>query len=193
MVESMKRFVGPFAVAAALLVVVHVTGLHLLGRSWIAADGVVRLWEGHAFSVNMSQELTDWYSFSHIIHGFIFYGLLKWIAPGLPVPMRLLIAMGVEITWEMAENSPMVIEAYRRQALAAGYVGDSILNSVSDLAMMCTGFVIAWRVRTRYVIALALAFEILTAVVIRDGLFFNVLNFALPLKAVHAWQSGAPR
>jgi hypothetical protein len=182
-----------FVIAAALLVAAQVTMLHALGRTWIAADGVVRLWEGHPFSVRTSQELTDWYSFSHIIHGFIFYGVLTLVAPRLPLGARLLIAMGVEVSWEMAENSPFVIEAYRRQALAAGYVGDSILNSVSDTVMMCTGFLLASRLRARWIVALALCFELFTAVMIRDGLFFNILNFALPLQAVHDWQSGAPR
>jgi hypothetical protein len=182
-----------FLIAAVLLVAAQVAVLHTLGRTWIAADGVVRLWEGHPFSVRTSQELADWYSFSHIIHGFIFYGVLTLAAPRLPLGARLLIAMGVEVSWEMAENSPFVIAAYRKQALAAGYVGDSILNSVSDVVMMGTGFLVASRLRARYVIALALAFEIFTAVMIRDGLFFNILNFAVPLQAVHDWQAGAPR
>jgi hypothetical protein len=181
-----------FLLAAALLAV-HVTTLHLLGQPWIAADGVVRLWESNPFSPHMSQELADWYSFSHLIHGFIFYGLLKLIAPRLPLPARLLLALGVEVSWEIAENSPLVINAYRKQALAAGYVGDSILNSLSDVVMMVTGFLVASRLRARYVIALALAFEIMTAVMIRDGLFFNVLNFAWPIAAVHQWQAGAAR
>ena len=173
---------------AALLLAIHVTTLHLLGQPWIAADGVVRLWESDPFSPRMSQELADWYSFSHIIHGFLFFWLTRWLVPRLPLAARLLICMGVEIGWEIAENSPFVINQYRKQALAAGYVGDSILNSVSDVVMMCTGFLIASRLRARYVIALALAFEIMTAVVIHDGLFFNVLNFVYPVQAIHDWQ-----
>ena len=141
----------------------------------------------------MSQELADWYSFSHIIHGFIFYGLLRLAAPWLPLPARLLIAMGIEIGWEIAENSPLVINAYRQQALAAGYTGDSILNSVSDTTMMAAGFFIASRLPARYVVALAIALEIFTAAMIRDGLTFNVLNFVAPVKAIHDWQAGAPR
>jgi hypothetical protein len=103
----------------------------------------------------------------------------------------LLIAMGVEIGWEIAENSPFVIDAYRRQALAAGYVGDSILNSVSDTVMMSCGFFIASRLRTAYVVALGIAFELMTGFMIRDGLALNILNFAVPIQAVHEWQSGA--
>ena len=176
---------------AALLFAIHITTLHLLGQPWIAADGVVRLWESDPFSPRMSQELADWYSFSHLIHGFILFWLTRRLFPRLPLPARLLVCMGVEISWEIAENSPFVIHQYRKQALAAGYVGDSILNSVSDVVMMCTGFLVASRLRGRTVIALALAFEIMTAVVIHDGLFFNLLNFAHPMQAMHDWQAGA--
>jgi uncharacterized membrane protein len=182
---------GAFALGAALLVAAQVTALHALGQPWIAADGVVRLWESDPFSARMSQELADWYSFSHLIHGFIFYGLLRLAAPRLPVAARLLIATGVEIGWEIAENSPFVIDAYRKQALAAGYVGDSILNSVSDAVMMACGFLIASRLRTAYVVALAVTFELLTAFTIRDGLALNILNFAVPMQVVHEWQAGA--
>ena len=179
--------------AAALLIAFQIGILHHAGQPWIAADGVIRLWANDPFSPHMSQELLDWYSFSHLIHGFIFFGLLKWIAPRLPLSTRLLIAMGIEIGWEIAENSPFVINAYRRQALAAGYVGDSILNSVSDTVMMSTGFLIASRLRARVVIALALAFELFTTVMIRDGLAFNILGFVAPSKAINDWQLGAKR
>ena len=121
----------------------------------------------------------------------MFFWLTRWLFPRLPLPARLLICMGIEIGWEIAENSPLVINAYRKQALAAGYAGDSILNSVSDVVMMSTGFLVASRLKARYVIALALAFEIMTAITIRDGLFFNILNFAYPVKAIHDWQAGA--
>jgi Protein of unknown function (DUF2585) len=187
------RHIELFLIAAVALFAIHITTLHLLGQPWIAADGVVRLWESDPFSPRMSQELADWYSFSHLIHGFIFFWLTRWLAPGLPLLVRLLICMGVEISWEIAENSPFVINQYRKQALAAGYNGDSILNSVSDVTMMCTGFLIASRLKARYVIALALAFEIMTAITIRDGLFFNILNFTHPIQAVHDWQAGAKR
>ena len=179
-----------FAGVAASLLAIHITTLHLLGQPWIAADGVIRLWESDPFSPRMSQELLDWYSFSHIIHGFIFFWLSRLFFPRWPLLARLLVCMSVEIGWEIAENSPFVINAYRRQALAAGYAGDSILNSVSDVVMMCSGFFIASRLRAAYVVALALGFEIMTALVIRDGLALNILNFALPIQAVHDWQAG---
>lgn len=175
----------------ALLLAVQVIALHFLGRPWIAADGVVRLWEGDPFSARVSQELTDWYSFSHIIHGFIFYGLLRWLAPGLPLATRLLIALAAEAGWEIAENTPVLIRAYHRQVLAEGYAGDSIVNSVADTAMMMLGFLAAARLKARYVVALAVCFELFTTAMIRDGLTLNVLNFVAPMKAVRDWQAGA--
>ena len=185
-----------YSIAAATLVCIQIAVLHSLGQPFIAASGRILLWVNDPFSPDMSQQLADWYSFSHIIHGFIFFGLLRLVAPRLPLGIRFLIAMGIEIGWEIAENSPAVIQHYRQQALAAGYVGDSILNSVSDTVMMSTGFFFASRVLGRYVIALALGFEIFTAVAIRDNLTLNVINLIAPshwalITAIHHWQSGA--
>jgi len=170
--------------------------LHSFGQPLVAASGRISFWVSNPFSPEMSQQLADWYSFSHVIHGFIFFGLLQLAAPRLPVAARLLMAMTIEIGWEIAENSPTVIQHYREQALAAGYVGDSILNSLSDTLMMCTGFLIASRVRARYVVMIALVFEIFTAVMIRDNLTLNIINLTAPaqwapIQAIHNWQAGA--
>lgn len=184
------------AIAAVALIGIQIAVLHALGQPFIAASGLILLWVNDPFSPEMSQQLADWYSFSHIIHGFIFFGILRLIAPRLPLGVRLLLAMGIEIGWEITENSPAVIQHYRQQALAAGYVGDSILNSVSDTVMMSAGFLFASRVPARYVIVLAVAFEIFTAVMIRDNLTLNVINLIAPsgwapIIAIHDWQAGA--
>ena len=182
-------------VAAAQLAI-QATVLHHFGQPWIAASGHIKLWVGNPFSPDNSQQLTDWYSFSHIIHGMIFFWLLRWLAPGLPLPARLLAAMGIEIAWEITENTPVVIQHYRQQALAAGYVGDSILNSLSDTAMMSAGFWLASRVRAPAVIGLAVALELFTAVMLRDYLSLNVIILLAPsgwalIRAIHDWQSAA--
>ena len=184
-----------FAAGAGLLIGIQVAILHGFGQPWIAASGHILLWVGDPRSPDTSQQLADWYSFSHIIHGFIFFGVTKLIAPRLPFGARLLMAMAVEIGWEALENSPAVIRHYRQQALAAGYVGDSILNSVCDTLTMATGFFIASRLRPRFVVALALVFEVFTACVIRDNLTLNVLNLVAPaqwapIRAIHDWQAG---
>ena len=183
-----------YAIAAAVLVAVQVLVLHLMGQPFLAASGKILFWVGNPYSPDTSQQLSDWYTFSHIIHGFLFYGLTKLAAPRLPWQARLLIAMGIEIGWEIAENTPAVIHHYRKQALAVGYVGDSILNSVMDTVTMSCGFLFAWRVKTPYVVALAIAMELFTASQIRDGLALNILGFAGKPKAIHDWQAGyAPK
>ncbi len=186
------------AVVACLLVCFQIAVLHHLGQPWIAASGRILLWVNDPFSAETSQQLADWYSFSHLVHGMLLFGLLRLTAPRLPVGVRLLIAMAVEIGWEITENSPAVIQHYRQQALAAGYVGDSILNSLSDTIMMCVGFSLAWRLRTSHVIALVLGIEIFTACMIRDNLTLNVINLIAPpewapIRRIHDWQSGAIR
>jgi hypothetical protein len=184
-----------WAIGAALLTI-QIVVLHHFGQPFFGASGRLLLWVGDPFSPDTSQQLSDWYSFSHIIHGFIFFGLLQLAVPQLPLGMRLVIAMGVEIAWEIAENTPAVIEHYRQQALAVGYAGDSILNSLCDTLMMALGFLIASRVSARYVVALALAFEIFTALMIRDNLTLNVINLLAPgdwkaIRAIHAWQAAS--
>src|SRR3954453_17331198 len=118
--------------AAAGLLVLQAAVLHGFGQPWLAASGHILLWVGDPLSADTSQQLSDWYSFSHLIHGMIFFWLLRWLAPGWPLPARLLAAMAIEIAWEITENPPAVIQHYRQQALAAGYAGDSILNSLCD-------------------------------------------------------------
>src|SRR4051794_17434930 len=188
---------GYFAIAA-VLVATQLAVLHGFGQPFLSASGRILLWVKDPFSPDNSQQVADWYSFSHIIHGFIFYGLLKLAAPRAPVGARLLVAMGVEVAWELTENTPMVIQHYRQQALAAGYNGDSILNSVSDTAMMCAGFFLASRLRGWAVLALAAGLEVFTAYAIRDNLTLNVVNLIAPaqwapIQAIHDWQAGAKR
>jgi hypothetical protein len=183
-------------VAAAVvlgIMVVQALVLHLMGRVWICSCGTVRVWVGDIWSPELSQQLFDWYTPSHIVHGILFYGLLRLVLPRAPVLVRLLIAVGIEVSWEIAENSPWVIEAYRQQALAAGYTGDSIVNSLLDTVAMMTGFAIARLVPWQATVALVLALEIGVGALVRDNLTLNVLNFVHRFPAIEAWQKGAQR
>jgi hypothetical protein len=167
--------------------------LHAMGRVWICSCGTIRLWVGDIWSPELSQQLFDWYTASHIVHGILFYGALRLLLPRAPALVRLAIAVGIEAGWEIAENSPWVIEAYRKQALAAGYTGDSILNSLSDNLSMMTGFALAYLLPWRATVALVLVLEIGAASLVRDNLTLNILNFIHRFPAIEAWQSGAQR
>ena len=178
--------------AAALVTAWAIQGivLHVMGQPTICACGVVRAWVGDVLGPENSQQITDWYTFSHVIHGMIFYAGARLALPRAGVTTWLVIALGIEVGWELAENSPTVIEHYRKQALAQGYVGDSVLNSLSDTAAMTLGFVLARMLPVKATVGLALAFEIFTAVMIRDNLTLNVIQLIHPVAAIEAWQKG---
>lgn len=169
---------------------VQASVLHVMGQPWICACGVVRLWTGVVLGPENSQQLTDWYTFSHVLHGMIFYGATRLLLPRIPPLAAFALALGLEVSWELLENSPMVIQRYREQALAQGYSGDSILNSVSDTVAMTVGFVAARLLPVRATIAIGLAFEIFTAVMVRDNLTLNVIQLIHPVEAIAAWQGG---
>lgn len=172
-----------FAVATAILFAMH--------RPPICTCGTIKLWEGVVNGPGNSQHLSDWYSFSHVIHGFIFYAFGWWLLRSQPLGVRLIAASMLELTWEIAENSPMVIDRYRAATAAVGYSGDSILNSLSDGGMMILGFLIASRLNWKATLALAIAFELFTLAMIRDNLTLNVLMLVAPNDAIKAWQAGA--
>jgi hypothetical protein len=180
---------APLLVVAALLVL-QASVLALDGQPPICACGIVRLWQGVIASPENSQQLTDWYTPSHVIHGILFYALTRILAPGLPVLWRLVIALGIEVSWEMLENSPVIIERYRQQALAQGYSGDSILNSLSDSVAMMLGFAVAWRLKPWQSVALVLVAEITTGLVVRDNLTLNVIQLIAPSDTIARWQGG---
>lgn len=182
----------PIAALGLLVAVLAVQGtvLHLAGQPTICTCGVIRLWTGDVRGPENSQQITDWYTFSHVIHGMIFYALTRLLLPRLPILGCLALALVAEASWEILENSPMVIERYRAQALAQGYSGDSVLNSLCDTLAMTLGFALARVLPSRATIGLALAFEILTAVTIRDNLTLNVIQLIHPVEAIAAWQGG---
>ena len=178
-----------WALGSAALLAVQAAALLAMGRPPICTCGYVKFWEGNVLSSEMSQHLFDWYTYSHIVHGLLFYGALRLAFPKLSAAQRLLVAIGIEATWEIAENTPWVIEAYRRQALAQGYVGDSTINSLFDTLSMIAGFAVARLAPIWVSVLAALGLEIYAAVEIHDNLTLNVLNFIHPFDFITRWQS----
>jgi hypothetical protein len=174
------------------LAIIAATAATLLafGQPPICTCGVVRMWQADVMSAENSQQLSDWYSPSHFIHGLLFYALMWLLFRRQPVRLRVLGAMLLECGWEILENTPMVINRYREATIALGYSGDSVINSVFDVLFMLLGFVFAWRLPVWASVAIGLFLEILCAIVIRDNLTLNVLMLLYPLDSILAWQSG---
>ena len=187
---SSHRF-GSLATLGIILIIITATAATLLamGRPPICTCGYVALWHGAIDSGN-SQHLFDWYSPSHVIHGFLFYGAGWLLLRRLPLRFRLLIAVLIEAGWELIENSPTVIDRYRTATMALGYVGDSVLNSVSDISCMMIGFALARRLPLWATVLFGIAMEFVTLAVIRDNLTLNVLMLLWPIEVIRHWQAG---
>ena len=164
--------------------------LFLMERPPICPCGSVKLWHGVVHSSENSQHLADWYTFSHVIHGFLFYGIAHLALRGSACRWALPLAVALEGGWELLENSPVIIDRYREATMALGYNGDSVINSVADVLWMILGFGLARRLPVWASVTLALGFELLTLWFIRDNLTLNVLMLVWPVESIAAWQGG---
>ena len=172
-----------------LIVAAAAAALLAMGRSPICTCGSIALWG--PVGPTQSQMLLDWYSASHVVHGLLFYSAVWLIARRWPVERRFLAALAIECAWEVAENTPMVIDRYREATAALGYTGDSVVNSLSDIAMMALGFLAARKLPVWASIALLLVLELVPLIVIRDNLALNILMLVAPNDAILHWQAGA--
>ena len=177
-----------FAACFAVLLI-QIVAEYMMGRTPICTCGYVKLWEGTVNSSGNSQHMSDRYTPSHIIHGFIFYGIAHLVLRGKPIAMRLLLALVIESGWELLENSPVIIDRYRTATISLDYYGDSILNSAMDTVFMVVGFFFASRAPVALTVAIAIFFELFTGYVIRDNLTLNVVMLIWPIEAIKTWQS----
>ncbi|MBA3732897.1 DUF2585 family protein [Patescibacteria group bacterium] len=179
-----------FVIISFLLTAVFVAGIEYFGgRSLLGPDGMFGWWDGNIWGSENSQRFADAYSFSHIIHGIIFYAVLRYFARKLPVKYRFLIAVVLEAGWELLENSHFIIDRYRAATISQGYVGDSVLNSVSDILMMSVGFYIARFSKIWVSIFLVIIMELGCLFWIRDNLTLNIIMLVHPVESIKVWQS----
>lgn len=179
---------GFFAIA---IVVATAAILYAMGRNPICPCGTVKLWWGAVNSPENSQHLSDWYSASHLIHGFLFFGIAWLVFRRWSFGARLVAALLVECAWEIVENTPAVIQHYRETTISLDYAGDSIINSLSDVGFMALGFYLASRLPVWMTVVVAIALELFVGSVIRDNLTLNVLMLLWPIEAVKTWQAAA--
>ena len=178
-----------FALSVLFAAILAVLVLVLLGRPAICQCGFVDLWG--QVGPQQSQMLADWYSPSHIIHGFVFYWMLRLLFPAMREDRRFQVALFIEAAWEVAENTPWIIDRYREATAALGYTGDSILNSVSDILMMAAGYWLAKRLPVWVSVVAVVALELVALVAVRDNLTLNVWMLLFPTDFIRDWQAGA--
>jgi hypothetical protein len=178
-----------FALLVAAMLATQFLVLVLMGQPLSCECGHIDLWHASASGSETSQHFADWYSLTHVAHGFVFYFLIWLLAPKAPSAIIFVLALGFEAGWEILENTPLVIERYRQTALAAGYFGDSVVNSIGDTLAMILGFVVARKVPVWFSIVVLIGLELFLVFAIHDNLTLNIIQLVYPLDAISQWQA----
>jgi len=186
--DFLERHPLIYIAATLLLFIFQTVVLVLMGQPLISVKGI-KFWNGDAHGPENSQHMSDWYTFTHIVHGFIMFYVVYFLPHPITVHYGYLIALGTGVTWEIIENTPCVINQYRKSSLAAGYVGDSVINSFCDSAFMSGGYWLSYFVPWYVILALGIAEEVLLGIIIRDNMTLNIIQLAYPFKTISDWQA----
>ena len=179
-----------YILLSIVIIVFAVIVLFSMGRIPFCKCGIISFWSSDVVSDQQSQQLFDPYTFTHIIHGIIFYFLL-WLLfrKHLSPVQKLLIAVGIESAWEILENTNYVLDRYRAVTISYGYYGDSIFNSVGDILSMAGGFMLAWKLPKKLTVGIVIAIELLLLYFIHDNLTINIIMLIHPIQSIKVWQS----
>ncbi len=182
-------------IRAAAIVIALVIGAMValelgMGRPVSYQNGPVRLWSGDVASDQNSQQIADAYTFTHVIHGALFYGLTHLLMGPAPMALRTVVAITLEAAWEALENTDMVVNRYRAATVSLGYYGDSVTNSVADVIACLVGFLLAWKLPRSATFTWVVATEVILALWIRDNLTLNIIMLIYPIEAIQRWQLG---
>jgi len=173
-----------------LVIVVSAVLLVWQGRVWWCQAGDYSPWAWDIWTTHNSQHIIDPYAFTHVLHGILEFWLIGLVFSRMPLAWRLFLAVLIESTWEVAENSSFIIERYRTVTLSLDYFGDSIINSLADILCCAAGFAIAYKLKFWKSLALFLATEAILIVWIRDSLVINIIMLIYPIEALKVWQMG---
>lgn len=172
------------------LVIISTIMLALQGRVLWCEAGDYLPWSWAVMSRHNSQHLIDPYSFTHILHGILEFWLIGLVFSRVPLAWRFVIAIFIESTWEVVENTSYVINRYREATISLDYFGDSIINSLADILCCGIGFVIAKKIGYWRSLALFIVTETILIFTIRDSLILNIIMLIYPLDAIKSWQTG---
>ena len=175
-------------IAAALGAVLIGVTLWAWGQPLLSTSGEFQFWVGNVWSGENSQQLADWYTLSHIIHGMLVAFIGRLLAPWVTYPMMLAVAIATGVAWEIVEHTDWVLDKFRATTIYQGYLGDTVLNAVADYVFMMGGFFVASAVPLRWVVALILALEVTAAAIARDSLALSTLSLIYPIEAIETWQ-----
>ncbi len=156
---------------------------------WCKWDIPIYIWSSDVWTKHNSQHFFDPYSFTHILHGFMFFWAARLIFKrGIGFTWMLFAAVLAECTWEVIENSAFIIDKYRSNTASLDYFGDSIANSIGDVVACIVGFWVAHKLQVWRSIILFLIIEAILMFTIKDSLLINIIMLIYPIEAIKVWQ-----